>query len=62
MQGRDALHELVDELTPDEADAILEWLKSWRDRKAALDLADYPRLADIWDNDEDSVFDELHTR
>ena len=64
MTRREALHELVEELTGDEVEALLERLEGGPDARplgsrAVLGARPYPVLTQIWDNDEDAIFDEL---
>ena len=64
MTRREALHELVEELTDEEVEALLERLEGGLNARplgarAVLDARQYPILAEIWDNDEDAIFDQL---
>lgn len=64
MGSRETLEDLVEHMSDDE---IVSLLARLRDRAPAakgtvLDLSQSPRLADVWDNDEDAIYDELDAR
>lgn len=64
MTGREALHQLLETLTDEEVERLLGQLQAPLTHPAAvataiLDARHYPALAEIWDNDDDAVFDEL---
>lgn len=73
MTTREALHQLVDDLADEEVDALarvalLLLVPREPDERAVespcdqtcLDARDYPVLAELWDNEQDAIFDELY--
>lgn len=64
MTTRESLHELVDRLTEREAEDL--WRKLRREtpeklktHQSVLDMRAYPALEEVWNNDDDAVFDTM---
>jgi len=64
MTTRESLHELVDQLSEPEAEEL--WRKLRREahrgpkaNQPVLDLRGYPSLEEVWNNDDDSIFDAV---
>jgi hypothetical protein len=60
MSHREALRELVEAMTDEEVEAL--WVRIQGEvvpSAAVLDLRESPVLREIWDNDEDAIYDAL---
>ena len=68
MTGREALHEFVEALTDDGVEALLRRLEGelasggLSGVVSVLEARLYPALAQVWDNEDDAVFDQLRAR
>ncbi|MCC6960908.1 MAG: hypothetical protein IT301_13770 [Dehalococcoidia bacterium] len=70
MTTRDSLHQLLDHLSDSEIEALARMAREHEfessqgsavpaERGGAIEARQYPVLAAIWDNDDDTVFDDL---
>jgi hypothetical protein len=70
MTTRESLHQLLEQLSDDEIEALAQiarehGLPPAHGRTEAgepprfIDARQYPVLASVWDNDDDTVFDKL---
>jgi hypothetical protein len=69
MTTRESLHQLVDELTDDEVEALARIAREHglvppkrsgpAEEPRFIDARQYPVLAAVWDNDDDAIFDNL---
>ena len=70
MTTREALHQLLEQLNDDEVDALARIAREHGlppplgtsesgERPRFIDARQYPVLASVWDNDDDSIFDNL---
>ncbi|MCK6564695.1 MAG: hypothetical protein L6Q80_08100 [Dehalococcoidia bacterium] len=68
MTTRESLHQLLDELTDDEVEALARIARehglppppgAGEEAPRCIDARQYPVLAAVWNNDDDAIFDSL---
>jgi len=69
MTTRESMHQLLEELSDDEVEALARMARehglppptavSAGDEPRCIDARQYPMLAAVWDNDDDAIFDNL---
>jgi len=70
MTTRQSLHQLLDQLSDDEIEALAQIAREHGlphgparsgagEPRPFVDARQYPVLASVWDNDDDTVFDHL---